>query len=88
MKVIQVYPSDALKLWHRKPGDVVRICKNDVSVPDNDLYIVTDNETFVNLVNLVNLVTGEIRSYHTSSRCIHYKKAAVYLNGTTEGEDE
>lgn len=39
MKVLNIYPEGATKLCHRKSGDVVRIHKNDISIPDNEIYI-------------------------------------------------
>lgn len=79
MKIQNIYPIDAVKLCHRKPGDVVRVHKNDISEPDNALYMVIkpDDDT---LMNLVDIITGVTKYYHTSTRCTHYKDATLQLN--------
>lgn len=49
------------------------------------IYIVTI-DTKEDEVYLTNLVTGERKNYHPSTRCTHYKKAAVYLHSNIEAE--
>lgn len=85
MKICNLSPPNTKKLCHRKRGDIVRICKNDMSEPDNSIYLVMGPSRVSRVqILLVDVVTGRQTFYNSSSRCIHYPKAALLLNGDIE----
>lgn len=90
MRILNLYPKEAEKLYHRKPGDVLCLTKNDDSMPDNDIYMVLKSSSAnrTRSVKLVSLLTGQVSTRSVSCRCVHHKKATLLLTGLERGECE
>ena len=73
MKISSCYPSNAKKLYHRKPGDVIQFKNND-STHDDAFYLVTRdrNETHYKVVKLT---TGAIVTTSVTRRTVLYENA-------------
>lgn len=89
---VDVYPKNAVKLWHAHYGDVVTPVFNDGRPPDHSVYLVASNLTKPDTskaiesdkVILVDLETGGSMPVHSSSRVVIHRYASFTLH---EGED-
>ena len=82
MQVSVMYPKIAKKLYHRKPGQLIQICRNDFEV-DNNFYLVTGVQVEKS-IGIVNVRNGEYISQSVSTRTIAFDKAII----VPEGHDE
>jgi hypothetical protein len=81
---MKAYPPGAKKLYHSKPGDVVRRVFNDGSPEDLAYYLVAKaphEKVTANEIRLVRLDDGVITTAHCSSRVITYPQATVCPDG-------
>ena len=89
MRISTVYPPNARKLFHARPGQIVQIACNDGTV-DNAFYMVIN--TVANerrnegkkWQSLVNIKTGIITESSVTARVVQFPKATMVPEGYGE----
>lgn len=59
------------KIWHKKPGDIVRLLNNDGTPPDQAYYMVTHQHH--SKTTVYNVHTNTSHDISCAVRCIEYQ---------------
>jgi len=71
IKVKQPHVEQPPKIWHKKPGDIVRLLNNDGAPPDQAYYMVLYQKYEITVV--YNIHTNISHDISCSVRCIEYQ---------------